>query len=111
MNYGLWAKPDLQAWALGWVRGGLGSVSKAGGNKAALHLIESAFDAGINFFDTADIYGQGTSETLLGKALKTHRDKVVIGTKGGDCLSTLGSIAKRIKPLVRRVIPGQHAAS
>jgi len=72
-----------------------------------LRLIGSAVDAGITFFDTADIYGQGTSETLLGKALKQHRDKVVIGTKAGYRLSTLGSIAKTNQTLAAAVHPVQ----
>jgi aryl-alcohol dehydrogenase-like predicted oxidoreductase len=104
MDYRRLGQTELRVSALGLGCGRLGSVTQAGGNKAALRLIETAFDAGINFFDTADIYGQGTSEALLGKALKPHRDKVVIGTKAGYCLSTLGSIAKRIKPLLRRFI-------
>src|SRR6185369_5956154 len=40
-------------------------------------------DAGVNFFDTADAYAGGESETLLGAALKPHRDRVVIATKVG----------------------------
>src|SRR6266850_47211 len=104
MDYRRLGQTELRVSALGLGCGRLGSVTYAGGDQAALRLIGSALDAGINFFDTADIYGQGTSETLLGKALKQHRDKVVIGTKAGYRLSTLGSIAKRIKPLLRRFI-------
>ena len=40
-------------------------------------------DAGINFFDTADLYGFGESERLIGKAFAGKRDKVVIASKGG----------------------------
>lgn len=97
-------RTDLKVSAIGLGCSRLGSVTQTGGSQAALRLIGSALDAGINFFDTADIYGQGASESLLGKAIKNHRDKVVIATKAGYCLSTLGSIAKRIKPLLRRFI-------
>lgn len=45
--------------------------------------IESAIDQGINFFDTADTYGLGKSEELLGKAISNKRDKVIIATKVG----------------------------
>ena len=45
---------------------------------AALH---TAVEAGVNFFDTAEAYGSGDSEALLGKAFKTMRDKVIIATK------------------------------
>jgi aryl-alcohol dehydrogenase-like predicted oxidoreductase len=44
-------------------------------------LVGQALDAGINFFDTADIYADGQSEEVLGQALASHRDEVVIATK------------------------------
>ncbi|MEO1128072.1 MAG: aldo/keto reductase [Planctomycetota bacterium] len=47
----------------------------------AVDTIRAAFDAGINFFDTARAYGDGESEELLGKALADVRDKVVIASK------------------------------
>src|SRR5579883_652834 len=42
-----------------------------------------ALDLGINFFDTADVYGPHTNEELVGRTLKPHRDKVIIATKFG----------------------------
>jgi len=44
-------------------------------------LVGQALDAGINFFDTADVYAAGQSEEVLGRALAPHRDGVVIATK------------------------------
>ena len=46
-------------------------------------VVDSAFEHGIEFFDTADSYGTGQSEQLLGEALKGRRDEVVIATKFG----------------------------
>ncbi len=46
-------------------------------------VVHAALDAGINFFDTADIYGATQSEVLLGKALGARRDKVIIASKFG----------------------------
>jgi aryl-alcohol dehydrogenase-like predicted oxidoreductase len=46
-------------------------------------LVGSAIDAGINFFDTADVYSSGESEVMLGAALKSRRNDVIIGTKCG----------------------------
>ncbi|MFW6319731.1 MAG: aldo/keto reductase [Bacillota bacterium] len=46
-------------------------------------LIKAALDKGITFFDTAPNYALGKSETILGKALKGHRDDVIINTKFG----------------------------
>lgn len=48
-----------------------------------ISLIHSAIDSGVTFFDTAEVYGPYTNEVLVGKALKSHRDKVVIATKFG----------------------------
>ena len=51
------------------------------GQGDADEMVGRALEAGINFFDTADIYSFGESEKLLGKALDKRRDKVVIATK------------------------------
>lgn len=45
--------------------------------------IQRAYELGINFFDTADAYGYGENEVLIGKALETVRDKTIIATKCG----------------------------
>ena len=45
--------------------------------------IQRALDLGVNFFDTSDMYGPYTNEQLLGKALRTQRNQVVIATKFG----------------------------
>lgn len=45
--------------------------------------IHRALDLGIDFFDTADVYGPHTNEELVGRTLKPHRDKVIIATKFG----------------------------
>lgn len=49
----------------------------------SLATLHSAIERGINFFDTADIYGQGRNEEFLGKVLPSHRDNIVIATKFG----------------------------
>jgi aryl-alcohol dehydrogenase-like predicted oxidoreductase len=46
-------------------------------------VVDAALDGGINFFDTADVYGAGQSEEFLGKALKGRRNKAIIATKFG----------------------------
>ncbi|MCB2089395.1 MAG: aldo/keto reductase [Sphingomonadaceae bacterium] len=60
-----------------------GYWEKIGGldQPAAQHLVDTALDAGINFFDSADVYSYGQSEEILGKTLKGKRDKVVLATK------------------------------
>jgi myo-inositol catabolism protein IolS len=65
------------AWAIGgdaW-----GPVEDA----SSLAAIERALELGINFVDTADVYGDGRSESLVAKAIKGRRDEVVLSTTGG----------------------------
>jgi aryl-alcohol dehydrogenase-like predicted oxidoreductase len=50
----------------------------------SLAVIDAALDAGVNLIDTADIYGQGTSEEFIGRALEGRRDRVLIATKFGS---------------------------
>ena len=50
---------------------------------AAQALLARAVDLGVDFFDTATIYGNGANETLVGRALKPHRSKLTIASKGG----------------------------
>ena len=58
----------------------------------AIATIRGAYEAGVTFFDTAEYYGMGTgsNEQLVGKAVKSFRDQVVIGTKFGFDLSHPG---------------------
>lgn len=61
----------------------IGSVNQTEANE----LTMAALDAGINFFDTADVYTNGISETMLGKAIGQKRHSVVIGTKARFAMS------------------------
>lgn len=47
----------------------------------ATRLVDLCLDAGVNLFDTADVYSNGLSETILGKAIAGRRDKVLVSTK------------------------------
>ncbi len=51
--------------------------------KDAIHLIHQAIEQGVDFFDTAEVYGPYTNEELVGEALAPHKGKVVIATKFG----------------------------
>lgn len=52
-------------------------------DRESLDMISAALDLGINFFDTADVYGSGHSEELLGQAMKGRREKFIVATKIG----------------------------
>jgi len=63
------------------------------GNDAAANekLLHAARDRGINFFDTADLYGKGLNEEHLGNAFRSQRDNVFLATKGGNAWRADGS--------------------
>ncbi|MEL7058800.1 MAG: aldo/keto reductase [Acidobacteriota bacterium] len=60
-------------------------------------VIGAALDAGINHFDTADIYGDGASEEMLGRALGGRRDEVIIASKCGHRRSGGGGSAEHVE--------------
>jgi aryl-alcohol dehydrogenase-like predicted oxidoreductase len=92
MNYRKFGKTDLLVSEIGfgaWAIGGaamVGNLPIGWGNTdddTSRKAIHAALDAGINFFDTADFYGLGHSEELLGDSLKDHND-IIIATKVGQ---------------------------
>jgi aryl-alcohol dehydrogenase-like predicted oxidoreductase len=68
IGFGAWQLGDTKSW-------------QGTGEADGIALVREALDKGMNFFDTAYVYGGGASETLLGKALSGRRDKAVINTK------------------------------
>lgn len=78
-------KSDLYASVIGfgcWAMGNRGWGDDVEDDKS-IRAVHAALDRGINFFDTAPVYGLGHSEEVLGKALKGKRDKALIATKCG----------------------------
>ncbi|WP_309295948.1 aldo/keto reductase [Sporosarcina sp. NCCP-2222] len=70
---------------------GLGCMSLPADKREASEIIETALEAGINFFDTADLYGGGRNEQLLGNLLTTKRDQIILATKVGNQMNSDGS--------------------
>src|ERR1051326_5350671 len=70
------------AWAIGGNQ--YGNSYGPADDEESLRAVTTAVDLGCNFFDTADVYGHGHSESLLGQALHGRRNQVVIATKGGS---------------------------
>jgi len=68
------------SWAIG---GAWGSVD----DRESLAALNRAIELGVNFFDTADVYGNGRSERLLAKLRQQHREKIYIATKAGRGLN------------------------
>lgn len=69
-----------------------------------IDLLHAAYDFGINFFDTADMYCQGESEQLIGHAFRRRRDRIIIASKVGYVLPGRRMLVARVKPLVRPLI-------
>ena len=68
------------AWAIG---GSWGNVSE----EDALKALHKAIDMGVNFIDTADVYGGGRSERLIAQALKDRSETIYVATKAGRGLN------------------------
>lgn len=84
MEFQKLGKSDLQTSRIGlgcWTIGN--RLKKTVSEKEAIRTIHAALDSGINFFDTADHYGQGRSERILAKALGNQRKQVIISSKVG----------------------------
>ncbi len=78
----------------------------------AIKLIRAAFDRGVTFFDTAEVYGPYANEELVGEALKPVRAQVVIATKFGFYIEGSGGFARKpvSKPAhIRKVVEGSLA--
>ena len=79
LGFGCWTIggpfSDTAGKPLGW-----GEVD----DEESIRAIHAALDLGVTFFDTADVYGAGHSEEVLGRALAGHRDEVVLASKWGN---------------------------
>lgn len=101
MNYRQFGKTDLQVSEIGFGAWAIGGVANVGGvaigwgpseDTVSVAAIKTALDAGINFFDTADFYGLGHSESLLGETIGKNKD-ALIATKVGQKVGDDGKIA------------------
>ena len=94
--------PVDQRLGFGCVR--LGSASGDSSWRSDVQLVRAAVDAGVTLFDTADAYGHGASERILGKALRARREDVQIATKVGYRFAErsllVQSVLQRVGPLL-----------
>jgi aryl-alcohol dehydrogenase-like predicted oxidoreductase len=97
------ATTDLRVSKLGLGCARIGGIFQRD-SSGFVDLLSAARDGGINFFDTADIYCQGESETLLGRAFRRQRDRIVIASKAGYVLPAQRRVVARLKPWVRPLI-------
>ena len=83
MNYRKFGNTDWQISEIGLGTWQLGADWGKVDDATAENVLAAAVDSGVNFFDTADCYGEGLSETRLGKFFKNSSEKIYIATKLG----------------------------
>ena len=83
MEYRPLGKTGLKLSVMGFGAATLGRVFRKIDEEEGKRAVVAAIERGINYFDTAPFYGIRRGETVLGEALKGHRDKVILSTKVG----------------------------
>jgi aryl-alcohol dehydrogenase-like predicted oxidoreductase len=104
MKYRNFGATDLVVSEIGIGGSHFGSMINQQNPQEIIRTLSQSFDSGINFYDTADIYGQGDSERLVGKTFNKQRDKVIYASKAGFCLSNTGNILAKLKPFLKPII-------
>jgi len=97
-------KTELRCSELGFGCSRIASLSTASSQTEVAATIEEALDRSISFFDTADVYGQGDSERMLGRLLRGKRDRVILCTKAGLRVRAAEGFVRPLKPLVNPLI-------
>jgi aryl-alcohol dehydrogenase-like predicted oxidoreductase len=104
MDYRSFGRTALSVSEIGFGCSRLSGSVNYKSDKEVLSILLQAFDRGVTFYDTADMYAQGRSERLLGDAFRNKRDAVIIATKAGYHLSTAGRVVAKLKPLLRPLV-------
>ena len=106
MDYATMGSTGLQVSRLGFGCAAMGGYDYGPvDDRDSIESVRRALDLGITFFDTADVYGLGHAEHVLGRALGKNRHDVVVATKFGKAWDAKGRVSRDTSPrrLVRAV--------
>jgi aryl-alcohol dehydrogenase-like predicted oxidoreductase len=97
VDYRSLGRTDLRSSVIGFGCGRIASLTRIHRRREIMATLDEAFEMGINFFDTANSYGQGGSERLLGKVIRGRRLQAIICTKAGYLFGGMRRFVKMVK--------------
>jgi aryl-alcohol dehydrogenase-like predicted oxidoreductase len=100
MNYRLLGRTEMKVSEVSFGSWAIGSAWGPVDDRTSLLALHKAVDLGVNFFDTADVYGNGRSEKLIGRLLRERSEKIYVATKAGRKISP--HVAEKYTPIVLR---------
>lgn len=101
MRYRQFGETGLTVSEVGFGCARLGGFLSGQRTADSVNLLRAAFDHGVTFYDTADMYTHGESERLIGQAFRQDRDRVVIASKVGYRVPRERKLVSRVKPLLK----------
>src|SRR5690348_14925975 len=104
MRYRPLGRTGLTTSELGFGCARLGGVFQGSSSTELVRLLRRANDEGITLYDTADMYTQGESEVLIGRAFRHRRHDVVIATKFGYRMPRQRELIRWVKPILKPVV-------
>jgi aryl-alcohol dehydrogenase-like predicted oxidoreductase len=106
MEYAVLGRTGLQVSRVGFGGGGIGQVWGPTTEAESVRAIHRALELGVNFFDVAPAYGQGTAEAVLGRALQGRQESVVVATKvrlAAEMHDIAGAVRTSVEASLRRL--------
>lgn len=103
MNYRSFGSTGLKVSEIGLGCSHIGGGVIKKDTKESIRLLLRAFELGVNFYDSADTYTNGRSETLIGSAFKDRRSQIIIASKVGMLPSSLYRLGKTLLPVLRPI--------
>jgi aryl-alcohol dehydrogenase-like predicted oxidoreductase len=100
MEYAILGRTGFRVSRVGFGGGGIGQVWGPTTEAESVRAIHRALELGVNFFDVAPAYGQGTAEAVLGRALQGRQESVVVATKVRLAAEEMHDIAGAVRTSV-----------